>query len=159
MPVIQPLHDNLTKQVEVYRQLKELADHKQNALVANNLQELEAVTVREEQLLMEASHLEKERLLWADQMSQMTGKLAEELTLAELAVRYPELKDVKEELETVVTGLMDVNELNTQLLKQAMNIVNFTVGMLTHQEKNTYQRTGMQDNQGSSTLRILDQKI
>lgn len=159
MPVIQPLHDNLTKQVVVYRQLKELADLKQKALVANNLQELEAVTVREEQLLLEASHLEKERLLWADEMSQMTGKSAEELTLTELAEKYPQLTDVKEDLETVVKSLVDVHELNAQLLKQAMSIVNFTMGMLTQQDKNIYQKPGIKENPKSSTLQILDQKI
>lgn len=157
MPVIQPLKDNLSKQIEVYRGLKELADHMQDALVANNLQELEAVTVREEQLMMESSRLEKERLLWSDQMSQMTGKAAEELTLAELAVRYPELQNVKEELEIIIGDLMNVNELNTRLLEQAMSIVNFTVGMLTYQDKNTYRKPGIKNNQGSTG--ILDQKI
>jgi len=159
VPVIQSLHDNLTKQVEVYRELKECADLKQKALMANNLQELEAVTAREEQLLTGAAHLEKERLLWADQMSQMMGKSAEELTLAELAVKYPELNEVKQELETVVIELLDVHELNTQLLQQAMNVVNFTVEMLTHQDKNTYQKPGQQENKGSDTLRFLDRRI
>lgn len=159
MPVIQLLHDNLTKQVEVYRELKELADLKQKAIMNQNLQELEAVIVREEQLILEVSHLEKERLLWGDQMSQIWGGSGEELTLSILTVRYPELNDVKQELETVVTGLMDVHELNTQLLQQAMNIVNFTVEMLTHQDKNIYQKPGKKENQGSSTLRILDHRI
>lgn len=159
MPEIQQLNDNLKTQVRIYNELKQLAELKQQALVKNNLHELEAVTVREEQLLMEASHLEKERLLWSDQMSQRMEKSAEELTLSELALKYPELNEVKQELEAVVVGLKSVHELNTQLLKQAMNIVNFTVGMLTQHEKNTYQKPGQRENQGSSTLRFLDQKI
>lgn len=159
MPVIKPLKDNLEKQVQIYSELKNLADIKQKALVTNNLQELEAVTVREEQLLLEAAHVEKERLLWIDQMTQKEGKPADELTLSELADRYPELNDVKGKLETVVTGLMEVHELNTQLLKQAMNIVNFTLGLLTHQDKNTYQKPGKNGNTESKTLRFLDKKI
>lgn len=158
MPVIKPLKDNLEKQVQIYCELKNLADIKQKALVANNLQELEAVTVREEQLLLEAAHVEKERLLWIDQMTQKEGKPADELTLSELADRYPEFQDVKRDLETVVTDLQGVNNLNTQLLKQAMNVVNFTVGMLTHQDKNIYQKPGQKENQRSGALRILDRK-
>lgn len=157
--VIQPLQENLIRQVEVYRGLKECADHKQKALVINNLQEIEAVTVREEQLIIAASRLEKERLLFADQISQMLGKPAGKMTLSELAVSYPELESVKEELETVVSELIDVHELNTQLLEQAMKIVNFTVGMLTHQDKNSYQKPGQKENKGSDTLRFLDHRI
>ncbi|WP_425806923.1 flagellar protein FlgN [Desulfitobacterium sp. Sab5] len=158
MPVIKPLKDNLEKQVQIYSELKKLADIKQKALVANNLQELEAVTVREEQLLLEAAHVEKERLLWIDQMTQKEGKPADELTLSELADRYPELNDVKGKLETVVIDLQDVHDLNTQLLKQAMNVVNFTVGMLNHQDKSIYQKPGQRENKRSSNLRIFDQK-
>lgn len=159
MPVIKPLKDNLEKQVQIYSELKKLADIKQKALVTNNLQELEAVTVREEQLLIEAAHVEKERLLWVDQMTEKEGKSADELTLSELADRYPELEDVKRNLENIVTDLMEVHELNTQLLKQAMSIVNFTLDMLTHQDKNTYQRPGKNENAESKTLRLLDRKI
>lgn len=159
MPVIQSLHDNLTKQVEVYRELKELADHKQKALVANNLQELEAVTVREEQLLVDASRLEKERLLWADQMSEMVGKSAEEITLTELAVKYPQLKDVNQELKTVVTGLMDVHEVNTQLLKQALGILDFTVNLLTYREGTTYGKPGQNEKAETHLIRLIDRSI
>lgn len=159
MPVIKNLQNNLKKQVGVYNELKELADLKQKALVANHLQELEAVTVREEQLLMEASRLDKERLLWADQVAKAMGKAAEELTLSELVVKYPELQSVNQELENVVTDLKDVHELNTQLLQQAMKIVNFTVGMLTHKEATTYGKPGQKENPGSSTLRIVDRSI
>ncbi|WP_434511434.1 flagellar protein FlgN [Desulfitobacterium sp. AusDCA] len=159
MPVIKPLKDNLEKQVQIYKELKNLADIKQKALVENNLQELEAVTVREEQLLLEAAHVEKERLLWVDQMTQKEGKPAAELTLSELAGRYPELENVKKDLETVVTDLQGVHDLNTQLLKQAMNVVNFTIGMLTHQDKNIYQKPGKDENIESKTFRLLDRKI
>lgn len=159
MPVIQSLHDNLTKQVEVYRELKECADLKQKALMANNLQELEAVTAREEQLLTGAAHLEKERLLWADQMSQMMGKSAEELTLAELAVKYPELKDVSQELKTVVTGLMDAHEVNTQLLKQALNILDFTVNLLTYREGTTYGKPGQNEKSENNIMRLIDRSV
>lgn len=159
MPVIQLLQDNLMKQVEVYHELKELADLKQKALVTNKLREIEAVTVREEQLLLAASHLEKERLLWVDQMSQIVGRPADELTLSKLTQRYPELKDVKQALETAVTGLMEAHELNTQLLKQAMNIVDFTVKLLTYREGTTYGKPGQSEKAESHIIRLVDRSI
>ncbi|NMA68968.1 MAG: flagellar protein FlgN, partial [Desulfitobacterium sp.] len=81
MPEIKKLHDNLKRQVLLYQELKNYAQRKQQALVENNLQGIEAITVREEQLIMEAASLERERLVWAEQIAQRLGKAPEEIIL------------------------------------------------------------------------------
>lgn len=160
MPEIQHLNDNLKKQARIYGELKQLGEHKQQALVKNNLHELEAVTVREEQLLMEAARLEKERLLWAEQIAEHLGKSPENITLAELAERYPQLKEVKSDLENVITNLKEVHELNTQLLNQAIKVVDITLGVLTAQPGgNLYNRPGKKESEQKSTVRFLDKSI
>lgn len=160
MPEIQYLNSNLKSQAHIYSELKQLADFKQRALVKNNLQELEAVTVREEQLLLEAARLEKERLLWAEQIAQTLGKPPENITLTELAERYPQLQDVKIELEEVITNLKKVHELNTQLLQQAVKVLNVTLGMITtSQTGNQYNRPGQKENNPSQVVRFLDKSI
>jgi flagellar biosynthesis/type III secretory pathway chaperone len=160
VPEIKQLNDNLKNQARLYDELKQLAEFKQQALVKNNLQEIEAVTVREEQLLLEGARLEKERLLWAEQIAQVMGKPAEKITLTELAVRYPELQEVKVDLEKVLTGLKDVHEVNTQLLKQAIKIVDITLGMFTtNPSGNIYNRPGKKENDSNQRIRFLDKSI
>jgi len=60
------------------------------------------------------------------------------------------------------TGLVDsykrFNAINTQLLQQAMRVVEFTVGMMTHQEKNTYTHPGHKENEGNVKLHLLDRR-
>lgn len=161
MPEIQQqLNENLKSQARIYGDLKHLAELKQQALVKNNIHEIEAVTVREEQLLLEAARLEKERLLWAEQIAQRMGKPADKITLTELAQRYPELQDVKVELENVITNLKEVHELNTQLLKQAIKVVDITLGMLTTQPNQTvYHRPGKKESEPTQVIRFLDKNI
>jgi flagellar biosynthesis/type III secretory pathway chaperone len=160
VPEIQHLNDNLKSQARIYSELKQLAESKQQALVKNNLRELEAVTVREEQLLMEAARLEKERLLWAEQIAQTMGKPPEKITLSELAERYPQLQGVKAELENVITNLKEVHELNTELLQQAVKVVNVTFGMLTTPQTGTmYNRPGHKEKDIPQRVRFLDKSI
>jgi len=158
--ILQHLEDNLRRQVALYDELNTLEGHKQKAIIKSNLKELEAITVREEQLLIEASRLEKERLLWAEQIGRDLGKAPEDLTLAELAKHYPILQGVRLDLDRAVGALQGIHEINTQLLQQAMKVVEFTVGMLTHQEKKTYQHpTNLKEDDVSPKLHLLDRRV
>lgn len=158
--LLRNLEDNLKRQAALYDELHGLEEHKQKAIMKSNLQELEAITVREEQLLLKAGSLEKERLLWAEKIGLEMGKPPEDLTLAELAEHYPVLQGVRLELDRVIRALQGIHEINTQLLEQAMKVVEFTVGILTHQDKNTYQRpTGQKDDEQQPKLHFLDRRI
>lgn len=160
MPEIKQLNENLKRQATLYSELRKFAEHKQQALVKNDLHEIEAITVREEQLLLEASRLEKERLLWAEQISLLLGKAPENITLSELAERFPELLEVRIELENVLKNLKEVNELNTQLLKQAIKIVDLTLGMIAAQPQGTvYGRPGGKENEQKNNVHFLDRSI
>ena len=159
VPEIKQLNENLQQQAALYQELKQYAQKKQQALLRNDLQEIEATTIREEQLLLEATRLEKERLLWTERAARYLGKAPETITLKELAERFPELTDVRAELENVVMNLKEVNELNNQLLKQAMKVTNLTVSIMTAQPNgSTYNRPGEKESE-SKTVRFLDRSI
>ncbi len=156
--VLQNLNENLKRQVTLYEELHVLEREKQTALIKNDLQEIEQITARQEPLMLGASHLEKERLLWAEHIGRDLGKVPEDLTLAELAEHFPVLEKVRLDLDQVVGQLQEIHEINTQLLQQAMRVVDFTVGMLTHQEKNTYQNPSVKENEGTRKLHLLDRR-
>ncbi|TGE32588.1 flagellar protein FlgN [Desulfosporosinus sp. Sb-LF] len=157
--VLRNLNDNLKQQVALYEELNVLEIEKQKALIANNLQGIEEITAQEEQLLLGANHLEKERMLWAEHIGRDLGKASEDLTLVELAEHFPVLEEVRLDLDKVVSRLQEVHDINAQLLQQAMKIVEFTVGMLTHQEKNTYAHPHRRENERNEKLHLLDRRI
>lgn len=159
MPMIQELNDNLKRQTALYDELKNFAQLKQQALIKNDLHEIEAITLREEQLIMEAARLEKERLQWAEEIAKLFGKTPEEITLSELSERFPELSEVKKELEKVLSGLKEVNELNNQLLQQAIKIVELSLNVISAPvQSNVYNRPGEKETE-HNPLRLIDKSV
>ena len=157
--VLQNLNENLREQVERYNELLTLEGHKQKALIENNLQEIESITAQEESLIIMVNRLEKERLLWAEQIGSELGKTPEDLTLAELAEHYPALDGVSNDLDQVVGHLQEIHGINSQLLHQALKIVDYTVGLLTHQESNTYTYPGQKENEENKKRHLMDWRI
>lgn len=157
--VLNNLNDNLKQQVALYEEFNTQEKEKQNALLQNNLLELEAITAREEQLSRKVNQLEKERLVWAEKMGSFLGKAPEELTLAELAKQFPVLQEVRFELDRAVGSLQEIHKINVQLLQQAMKIVQFTIGMFTHCERTTYTHPRRKENEGNLNLNLLDRRI
>lgn len=156
---LQNLNENLRGQVDLYHEILTLEGHKQKALVENNLQEIESITAQEESLIIKANRFEKERLLWAEQIGRELGKTPEDLTLAELAEHFPDLEGVRHDLDQVVARLKEIHEINSQLLQQAMKIVDYTVGLLTHQESNTYTYPGQREKEDNKKRHLMDWRI
>ncbi|HWQ89290.1 MAG TPA: flagellar protein FlgN [Desulfitobacteriaceae bacterium] len=157
--ILQNLKDNLRLQADVYAALYEFAQQKQEALISNNLVKLETITLSEEQLLLEVSRLEKERLLLAGQIGFAIGKPPEELTLKELAAYFPELLEIQIRLDDLIKRLINVHEFNTQLLQQALKIVNLTSSLLTQQEGTTYSNPQRKDIVSRSRTHFLDRSV
>ncbi len=103
--------------------------------------------------------MEKERLQWAEHIGRDLGKAPEDLTLAELAEHFPVLEGVRLDLDRVVGELQEIHEINAQLLQQAMKVVEFTVEMFTHQEKNIYTHPNQKENEEKVKLHLLDRRI
>lgn len=156
---LQNLNDNLREQTSLYNKLLSLEEKKKDALIKNNIQEIELITAQEEVFILHVNRLEKERLMWAEQIGRELGKPPEELTLAEIVDHYPLLSKVSLDLDQIVVKLKEVNEINSQLLQQAMKIVNFTFGMLTHQQDNTYTHPDRKAREGNGKRHLLDQSI
>ncbi len=155
---LQSLNENLKRQVELYNELLTLEGHKKKALIENNIHEIDLITAQQEPLLLGASGLEKERLRWAEHIGRDFERAPEDLTLAELVEHFPVLQGVRLDLDRVIGQLQEIHQINTQLLQQGMKVVEFTLGMLTHQEKNTYTRPSHKENEGTK-LHLLDRRI
>ena len=153
------LNENLKEQVELYAETLNLEELKQKALIKNNLPEIESITAQEESLIIKVNRLEKQRLLWAEQIGCELGRIPEDLTLAELVEHFPVLEEVRLDLDRVVERLQEIHTINSQLLEQAMKIVDYTVGLLTHQESNTYAVPGQRENEEKKKRQLMDWRV
>ncbi|NLI94155.1 MAG: flagellar protein FlgN [Peptococcaceae bacterium] len=159
--ILRNFENNLKKQIEFYKKITSLEREKQQALVENEIQEIEAITAQEEKILLEVSRLEEERLHWAEFFGKEMSKRAEEITLGELEQRYPTLQTVRKELETEINGLKALHETNTKLLENAVNLINFTISSLTSERHNTYANPAekVAKKEGNSKISFIDKSV
>ncbi|AFM42740.1 FlgN protein [Desulfosporosinus acidiphilus SJ4] len=156
---LQNLEENLKQQVAYFEELKVLEKNKQKALIENDICKIDEFTAREERLLLLTNRLEEDRLLFTQQIAAELGQETKDLTLAVLADWFPALQEVRLELEQEVRELQNIHRLNTQLLKQAMRIVEFTVGLFTYKESHVYSHPQRKDLDANKVLHLLDRRI
>ncbi len=134
------LETNLQQQLILYKELRETAEKKQQALVANNIKELDAIVAREEVLIMQAAKLEKVRTAMAGEIARELHIPVEEVTLSRLTGEMPQLLPLQNEMEETIRNIQEKHALNTELLNQAMRIVEFSLNLFTRSDEKTYSR-------------------
>jgi len=160
---MQVLVDILKEQLEGYSDLLELAKNKQGALLANDIKKLEEINKKEEGKIWELTKLENKRLMIIATLKETFGENLETLTLKEIAQKAPE--PYQEEFEKIfvrlnekIAQLSKINDQNSELIKQSLEIINFTLQAIVRSESEvTY---GEQDRKtGQQASRILDTKV
>ncbi|UWG98302.1 flagellar protein FlgN [Dehalobacter sp. DCM] len=154
------LENNLKQQITIYRRLVELEQEKQKALVENVIEKIDTITAQEETILLEVGHLEEKRLHWAEFFAKETQKNSDDITLTDLSANFPSLESVRIDLESVIGELRNLHEVNTQLLENAVKLVNFTVRLLTNDRQTTYSNPGDKGNRVQpNSLKVIDRSI
>ena len=160
--VISRVEHNLKTQLAVYSELREMAVLKQQALVSNKIKELDALVTSEEVLIMQTARLEEERLELAQAIAEDLGVPMEEVTLSRLAVSYPQFSALQNQIEELILEIQDKNALNTELINQAMSIVEFSLNLLTRQQEQTYSRSVNKRDKGKQKAKsafIIDKTV
>ena len=156
----------LQESVTLYKGLLMLGEEKRQALVGAQSAELDAVTRREELMILEGARLEERRAKATAALAKQYNLAGKAPTITMLsAVAEPEisqrLQSCKAELDEAVQRLLRLNETNGALIRQALHFVNYNLNLLTQcQAETTYGsnggRSGM--DRGAAAM-ILDRKV
>ncbi len=156
---------NLIEQKNLYKILLVKAKEKQQGIIRNNLDSIEALNKEEAQLIKDISALEANRVREIENNPDKYGDEALSLTLEEIKERFPEGMRVLVEKETkelmeVLGELKNVNSENAQLLQQALRIVNVTINTITGaDDSNEYPKDKKKDGAQSKGRNLVDRKI
>ena len=154
----------LQESVELYNGLLLLGEEKRQALIGARAADLDAVTKREELLIIEGTSLEERRekvtvaLANGYNISEKSPTLAVIADAAEPDMAN-QLKECKAELDDAVQRLLRINETNGALIRQALHFVNYNLNLLTQsQVDNTYAPAGASYGPRASVA-LLDRKV
>ena len=121
----------------LYRQLIPIEEDKTRAVIANDLESLQDIAVREHDLVDQTSAMEQKRERIAVDIATVLGKDPKTITLEQIAEalkNQPEdrkkLQALHDRLKKTVARLQELNEQNKLLLKEAMEMVEFNMNVI-----------------------------
>lgn len=154
----------LDEMVALYQALVRLAEEKRAVLVAGNAPALETITRQEELLIIQAGKLDAQREKLIGRIAAAHGLSPEELTLAKVG----ELADGETadriaalggELRAALEKLAPLNELNTQLIEQALKIIQYNINVLTQASAGPTYGPPQGAGQPAARRTLLDTKV
>lgn len=123
----------LAQQKKVYREIREVAEAKQETLVENEIEELSEIVGREEELTGEINSLEDKRSDISERIAELLGKDEMNISLLRQYVsgeRESSLAALQAELTELLEDVSRLNEQNRQLLLDAMKFNEFSLKLI-----------------------------
>lgn len=147
--LVKQLTTILSQENEIYDTLKKISTNKTELIVAGKVNELESIVKMEQSLVIKISKLEDQREKLVDVLAREIGKKPEDITISELAgslgeVEANELKQCREKMLKNINSLKNSNELNSKLIKNSLEYIDFSINMMTSigSVSNNYESTG-----------------
>jgi len=124
----------LTKEYEMYKDYFEVAKKKKEIIINGHVKELDHITKIEQDMIMTMGKIDHIR-------TSIIGNLLMELniksvdSLTELTEYLPEqaaskIMDIKEKLEMIIKQIKDLNDLNSSLIKQSLEYIDFNMNLM-----------------------------
>ncbi len=157
--LIRQLTEVLDQENDIYDTLSKISNNKTNLIVGGKVNELESIVKIEQSLIIKISKLENEREGIVEKLCSLLDKKPEEITISGLAVQLgksesDKLKACQEKMVNNITKLKNTNELNSKLIKNSLEYIDFSINMMTSIDiaSNNYGSSG---NSGDSKKRNL----
>ncbi len=139
----------LKKQLEIYKEILKISEDKTDIIVEDKVDSLKPMVEREETLIGQYISLEKQRIGIIKEFAKSKG-IKEVLKVDDLCKFFPddaeEMKKLKEEILDVTKKIKIKNALNQELVKNSLDYINFSVGLIsgTNTGTGTYGKGGAQ---------------
>lgn len=135
--LIQNLIDVLDMENSEYVNLLELSKRKTPIIVEGNLSELDQITDEEQIVVDRITHLEEQRKTVTDDIANVINKDVDTLKLDNVIkmlkgqpAEQKKLSNIHDKLHNTILNLGRVNDNNRELLKTALEMVDFEIGMV-----------------------------
>ncbi|MCH5272758.1 MAG: flagellar protein FlgN [Lachnospiraceae bacterium] len=166
--LMEELISTLSQEKELYLALLPIAEEKTKAIVANDLEQLQKITDKEQEAVDRVNALERKRGEVINNMGIVLGRKPQELTLTELilvAEKQPKdkavLTELKESLGAAVKRLADLNERNKVLIQHSLEMIEFNMNLIQSTrmvQGNNYTKSAAETELGASQTGMFDAK-
>ncbi|MEN6314953.1 MAG: flagellar protein FlgN [Clostridiaceae bacterium] len=151
--LIDTLIDTLKKETDLYEGIQKLSKNKTDAIVEGKVSELESITSLEQSMILKLGKLEEEREKLVEQIALQLNVKASDITITNLKERFSgeqaeKLNGCHNTLSKLVNELSTANELNSKLIRNSLDYIDFSINLLTDAGStgNNYGTSGMSSN-------------
>ncbi|MCR5396922.1 MAG: flagellar protein FlgN [Lachnospiraceae bacterium] len=130
--LVEELLDVMGEETQGYEKLYTLSEEKRQAIVHRDLEGMESVVAKENDITSDLKNLENKRAQILKDMSVVLGKDDETLTVTQVILllskqpkEHAVLTEARDNLVKAATNMQFLNEQNQILLNQAMEMVEF----------------------------------
>ena len=166
--LMQELIATLRKEQAAYQELLPVVEQKTQAIIANDLQKVQAITETEQSAIGKISGLEQKRTEIMKNIGVVLNKKVTDLTLPNLIKlldRQPQeqqkLGEIHKELTVLLKRLSEVNGHNKNLIEQSLEMISYNMNLLQSTRivpGNNYTRNAGQWDMTASQTGMFDAK-
>jgi len=166
--LMQELIATLRKEQEAYQELLPVVEQKTQAIIANNLKQVQEITEAEQAAIGKISGLEQKRTEIMNNIGIVLNKKVSDLTLPNLIKlldRQPQeqqsLAELHKNLTDVLKRLSEVNGHNRNLIEQSLEMISYNMNLLQSTRivpGNNYTRNAGQWDMTASQTGMFDAK-
>jgi flagellar biosynthesis/type III secretory pathway chaperone len=134
--MVNQLLEVLKEQSQRYEELLGLSLEKREAIVKDDLDQLQKITHFENLLVSQNQKLERKRQELMKDIADVMGKKADDLTLAALIELMKEqdvqagLAEVGKKIRETLEALSDANDLNASLIQNALEYIEYSMNVM-----------------------------
>ncbi|MBZ4665782.1 flagellar protein FlgN [Mahella sp.] len=149
---------------EIYDQMLELCREEAKVLVAGNVKRLDEIVEIQTDLIKQVGIYEMQRVECVNRIADELHMEADKITVSTLTERLDghesvELKSIQEHLSAVLAEFRDLNEMNSQLIKNSIDFIDYTLGLLLDVAEEINYDAGGKTHKVQINPAILDQKV
>lgn len=126
----------LDSQKEIYDKILKLSKNKTDVIINGKVDELEKFTKQEQTFIINIAKLEDERQGLVSKIAEQTEISSDSATLSELIQgldknKAEKLESCRKNISEILAELKSVNELNSVLIKNSLEYVEFSLNMFS----------------------------
>lgn len=163
--IAEKLADILECEAILYKDAGEISAKKTDVIVRGKIEDLDCLVKAEQSIIVKIGKLEDEREKIVEALSAELGLELENATLSDISSHFDDrsherLKACQNSLSRTLGDLKNSNDMNSQLIQNALDYVNFSVNLITTNQNstNTYTHDGGEI-RGNHRRSVFDVKL
>jgi len=148
----------LSEELKLYRYILDLSKGKTDIIINGDIDKLSNITDEENKFVIRIGKLEELREKIVYGLSKSMGIDYNKLNISKIlqdidSATAKNIEKLKSEIKNVMNEFKDINDLNGKLLKNSLDIVNFSINLISNVSdvSNNYSKSGQMDSARKKT--------